>query len=203
MGILESDKYRYGPTGDFQPAQILKDAKRTGLKYTFSFFMLAHLTLSSSYVPPLITTLFNPSYVEGPDGNVTFVQPLPYYSWMPFRYARHKFAQKSVTQIILPFKEITWRESKCILLVSSVGHVLEFSIWQFSPFRSLVELPGRQLLGDCLVCACSGVFSLMGQCFCSAADLCILFITLLFVYISNFFCICNFGFFFGVIIRDI
>lgn len=44
--------------------------------------MLAHLTLSSSYVPPLIagiSGLIRPS-------NATFLERLPYFSWMPFRY---------------------------------------------------------------------------------------------------------------------
>ncbi|KAF2904685.1 hypothetical protein ILUMI_01491 [Ignelater luminosus] len=84
MNILESEELHYESKDDFQPAEIFRKAKRTGMKYTFTFYMMAHVTVSSSYIPPIVTTFTNPNYIENEQGNLTFYQPLPYFSWIPF-----------------------------------------------------------------------------------------------------------------------
>lgn len=86
INILESDEFHYENSEDFNPGQITQNSKRTGMKYTLSFFVLGHMTLSSSYIPPLLTVLFNPNYVNDDYGNKTFQQRLPYFSWIPFSY---------------------------------------------------------------------------------------------------------------------
>lgn len=85
MNILESEELHYESKDDFQPAEIFRKAKRTGIKYTFTFYMMAHLTVSSSYIPSIVTTFTNPNYIENEQGNLTFYQPMPYFSWIPFK----------------------------------------------------------------------------------------------------------------------
>lgn len=83
---LQDERWHYEAVEDFNPGAITQDAKRTGIKYTFAFFMLAHMTLSSSYFPAFFTAVFRPHYVEDANGNFTFSQSLPYLSWIPFAY---------------------------------------------------------------------------------------------------------------------
>ncbi|CAG9819146.1 unnamed protein product [Phaedon cochleariae] len=84
MSTLENSELRYGscPKKGFFPGAISESFKKVGIRYTLLFFMLAHATLMSSYVPPLITA------VRHIEGNLEKPLPerLPYYSWMPFRF---------------------------------------------------------------------------------------------------------------------
>lgn len=76
---LESREFWYDEVEGFSPSKIMGRYKLKGAIFTLSFFALAHMTLTSSYVPPLMATAVF-------DGNGTFDQKLPYFSWMPFRY---------------------------------------------------------------------------------------------------------------------
>ncbi|RZC42074.1 odorant receptor 71a, partial [Asbolus verrucosus] len=85
MAILEDPEFHYAGCDGYNPGQIWKKYKKIGFKYTLGFLTLAHMTLSSSYVPPLITAIFYPP----PNGNGTtspFYERLPYFSWMPFSH---------------------------------------------------------------------------------------------------------------------
>lgn len=84
MNTLESKEYSYESSGTFIPGRIFAKYKRTGAIFTISFFLLAHMTLSSSYLPPLIATLHFMN--DRNYSNKTFEQKLPYFSWMPFSY---------------------------------------------------------------------------------------------------------------------
>lgn len=80
IATLESDEFIYEELSEqFSQSKIMESYKFKGAVFTFAFFGLAHLTLTSSYVPPLIATARF-------DGNGTFSQKLPYFSWMPFKY---------------------------------------------------------------------------------------------------------------------
>lgn len=50
--------------------------------FSVSFFIMAHMTLTSSYLPPVMASI---SAIYSTD-NETFNQQLPYFSWMPFAY---------------------------------------------------------------------------------------------------------------------
>lgn len=65
---------------DASGAAIMQRYRRKGVVFTLAFFVLAHLTLASSYLPPLVAAV---KY----DGNGGFKQNLPYFSWMPFDYS--------------------------------------------------------------------------------------------------------------------
>ncbi|KAG5866053.1 hypothetical protein JTB14_037529 [Gonioctena quinquepunctata] len=84
MATLESTELRYEncPKGQFFPGSISRNYKKTGIKYTLLFFMLAHATLTSSYLPPTIAAV---KYAEG-DPEKMLPDKLPYYSWMPFKF---------------------------------------------------------------------------------------------------------------------
>lgn len=81
METLESEEdFLYGDVaGKFSQKAIMEGYMLKGVVFTGVFFALAHLTLTSSYVPPLIATA---KY----NGSGSFEQKLPYYSWMPFNY---------------------------------------------------------------------------------------------------------------------
>lgn len=80
IATLESDEFNYEEVqGSFSQIKIMERYKLKGAIFTFAFFALAHMTLTSSYVPPLIATARF-------DGNGSFDQKLPYFSWMPFKY---------------------------------------------------------------------------------------------------------------------
>lgn len=81
MNILEDSKYKYEDMDDFRPNEILYKYKRKGIVFTVSFFLLAHMTLSSSYIPPIISAVTFDIH-----GNKTFTPKLPYFSWIPFNY---------------------------------------------------------------------------------------------------------------------
>ncbi|CAG9857621.1 unnamed protein product [Phyllotreta striolata] len=84
MSTLESDELRYESCekSGFFPGLVAKSYKRTGIKYTVIFFMMAHATLTSSYLPPTIAAL---KYNED-DPESLLPDRLPYYSWMPFGF---------------------------------------------------------------------------------------------------------------------
>ncbi|CAH1969624.1 unnamed protein product [Acanthoscelides obtectus] len=84
MNILESPHLHYLPHQgkQFYPDVLSKQYKRKGIKWTMLFFMLAHATLSSSYIPPTMTAI---SYSKGHPES-TLPEKLPYYSWMPFEF---------------------------------------------------------------------------------------------------------------------
>lgn len=79
ISTLESEEFVYEDVGKFSQTKIMERYKCKGIVFTLAFFALAHLTLTSSYVPPLIATARF-------DGNGSFNQELPYYCWMPFDY---------------------------------------------------------------------------------------------------------------------
>ncbi|XP_074031736.1 odorant receptor 94b isoform X1 [Leptinotarsa decemlineata] len=85
MTTLESAELHYENSfeREFFPGLISRTYKKEGIKYTLLFFMLAHATLISSYIPPTIAAL---QYEEG-NPRKTLPEKLPYYSWMPFRCA--------------------------------------------------------------------------------------------------------------------
>ncbi|XP_072386240.1 odorant receptor 33a-like isoform X2 [Diabrotica undecimpunctata] len=84
MNTLEDTKLHYEncPEKDFYPEVTSKLYKKIGKKYTIIFFMMAHATLTSSYLPPFLATL------RSEENNPERMLPdrLPYYSWMPFRF---------------------------------------------------------------------------------------------------------------------
>ena len=84
METLESPEFQYKGCEGYRPGEIWAKYRKTGFKYTLGFLMLAHMTLSSSYVPPLVTAAFHPPVY----GNETsaFYYRLPYFSWMPFSH---------------------------------------------------------------------------------------------------------------------
>lgn len=82
MQTLQSGEYLYyEDEKSFKPRVILQSYKRKGAIYTITFLCLAHMTLTSSYVPALAAAAF---FKE--EHNNTFSQKLPYFSWMPFAY---------------------------------------------------------------------------------------------------------------------
>nr|CAH7739542.1 unnamed protein product [Callosobruchus chinensis] len=84
MIILESPDFHYQPHQDkhFYPGLLSKEYKKKGIRWTILFFMLAHATLSSSYIPPTLATI---SFSKGQAG-AKLPDKLPYYSWMPFTF---------------------------------------------------------------------------------------------------------------------
>ncbi|KAJ8927429.1 hypothetical protein NQ314_020099 [Rhamnusium bicolor] len=86
MNILENKELQYDSCQEknFNPGLTSKEYKKLGIRYSILFFLLAHATLTSSYLPPTVTTLL----VMFDDGNSKKQLPpkLPYYSWMPFNY---------------------------------------------------------------------------------------------------------------------
>lgn len=85
MKTLESNEFHYEQSDDFIPSEIWKKYRKIGFKYTLGFLMLAHMTLSSSYIPPLLTASLNPP-PYGNGNTSSFYYRLPYYSWMPFEH---------------------------------------------------------------------------------------------------------------------
>jgi len=88
---------------DYQPGIISQKYKKQGSKYSLMFLMLAHATLTSSYVFSTITT------IQHMKGNSTVALPdrLPYYSWMPFSYdTGPKYLLAMAYQAGLCFKHI-------------------------------------------------------------------------------------------------
>lgn len=85
MDTLESEEFYYAncEACRFYPGAIWRKYRKIGFKYTLGFLMLAHMTLSSSYVPPLITVTLHP---PSGNGSMGFYKRLPYYSWMPFNH---------------------------------------------------------------------------------------------------------------------
>lgn len=81
INTLEDPDLTYEEVNGFSPDEIFSKYKRKGKIYTVSFFLLAHLTLSSSYVPPIVSAVTFDS-----NKNETFVPKLPYFSWVPFDY---------------------------------------------------------------------------------------------------------------------
>lgn len=81
METLENEEeFSYDEVvGKFSQKAIMERFRFKGVVFTGVFFALAHLTLTSSYVPPLIATV---KY----NGSGGFEEKLPYYSWMPFDY---------------------------------------------------------------------------------------------------------------------
>ncbi|XP_060529460.1 odorant receptor 4-like [Cylas formicarius] len=88
MKTLEDPDLHYKPFTEYNPGKISKRYKKIGVTYTLSFLALAHATLSSSYIPPIISVT---RYMRS-DANSTHLLPekLPYYSWMPFAYNTEK-----------------------------------------------------------------------------------------------------------------
>lgn len=80
ISTLEGDEFTYEEIpGKFSQRKIMERYRFKGALFTLSFFAMAHLTLTSSYAPSLIQAARF-------QGNGTFSQKLPYFSWMPFRY---------------------------------------------------------------------------------------------------------------------
>lgn len=76
-------KYEISENEDFFPLTIQMNYKKTGIIYTMIFFLLAHATLITSYLPPTITaisSLYQKNYTN------TLPTNLPYHCWMPFQY---------------------------------------------------------------------------------------------------------------------
>lgn len=48
-----------------------------------AFFLLAHATLITSYVPPTMAAIYS---LLDETKNTAIPKKLPYYCWMPFRY---------------------------------------------------------------------------------------------------------------------
>lgn len=85
MSTLESKEFRYGCCEEkcFFPGLTSKRYKNTGIRCTVLFFLLAHVTLAFSYLPPTTATLW--LIYTKPDEQQNLYK-LPYYSWVPFRY---------------------------------------------------------------------------------------------------------------------
>ncbi|XP_066259995.1 odorant receptor 2a-like [Euwallacea similis] len=83
MTALEDPQFYYEGYQKYQPSEISQRYKKIGKKYSLTFLLLAHATLTSSYIPPTITT----AHFLKSSGNSTMLpNTLPYYSWMPFSY---------------------------------------------------------------------------------------------------------------------
>nr|ALR72556.1 odorant receptor OR11 [Colaphellus bowringi] len=84
MATLESTDLHYEKCQKrkFFPGSISTNYKKVGIKYTLLFFMLAHATLISSYIPPTIAAI--QSELDNPGKSLP--DRLPYYSWMPFKF---------------------------------------------------------------------------------------------------------------------
>lgn len=151
MVTLEGDEFHYENCENFDPGLITRKAKRRGIKYTFCFFMLAHMTLSSSYIPPLISVLFTPNYIEDDNGNLTFYQRLPYFSWMPFSTdtpGRYLLALGYQAGPMFSYAySIVGMDSLFMNLMNYIGahmHILQ------GAFRTIRERSVRQLTGGVL-----------------------------------------------------
>lgn len=88
MSALECPTQQYEACEEFgfDPELTYKKYKQTGMIHSLVFFLLAHATLMSSYIPPLIATL---SYIYGDvwEGDqIKLPDKLPYHCWMPFPY---------------------------------------------------------------------------------------------------------------------
>nr|WJJ63303.1 odorant receptor 3 [Pachyrhinus yasumatsui] len=86
MKSLEDPKLQYENYMHFKPGNLSREYKTIGIKYSLLFLSLAHATLMSSYVPPLITTLKFIKHDRTPNSTMSLPDRLPYYSWMPFPY---------------------------------------------------------------------------------------------------------------------
>ncbi|CAH1099881.1 unnamed protein product [Psylliodes chrysocephalus] len=84
METLESRDLHYDSCEEknFYPGRTSKQYKTIGIKYTVIFFMMAHATLTSSYLPPTLAAF---KYDEN-DPKSVLPDRLPYYSWMPFKF---------------------------------------------------------------------------------------------------------------------
>ncbi|KAH1018191.1 hypothetical protein HUJ05_006005 [Dendroctonus ponderosae] len=72
------------PMGDFSPHRISHLHRAIGRRYSLLFLCLAHATLISSYIPPLIAVA---EYLNQPQGGLQKLPSrLPYFCWMPFSY---------------------------------------------------------------------------------------------------------------------
>ncbi|KAJ8978674.1 hypothetical protein NQ317_019110 [Molorchus minor] len=83
MAVLESSRFHYESCkqSGFNAAFISEAYKKRGIRYSLLFFLLAHATLTSSYLPPTITAI---SIMSGTKKELP--SRLPYYSWMPFKF---------------------------------------------------------------------------------------------------------------------
>ncbi|XP_050315801.1 odorant receptor 4-like [Anthonomus grandis grandis] len=89
MKALEDQRLQYEDYRFYQPGRISHKYKKIGIKYSLLFLLLAHATLLSSYIPPMITAIQYTWYCGSScTENITKSLParLPYYSWMPFSY---------------------------------------------------------------------------------------------------------------------
>ncbi|ERL93647.1 hypothetical protein D910_10935 [Dendroctonus ponderosae] len=69
---------------DFSPHRISHLHRAIGRRYSLLFLCLAHATLISSYIPPLIAVA---EYLNQPQGGLQKLPSrLPYFCWMPFSY---------------------------------------------------------------------------------------------------------------------
>ncbi|XP_066144369.1 odorant receptor 2a-like isoform X2 [Euwallacea fornicatus] len=83
MAALEDPQFYYEGYEKYQPSEISQRYKKIGQKYSLMFLLLAHATLTSSYIPPTITTV---RLLKSSRNSTMLPVNLPYYSWMPFSY---------------------------------------------------------------------------------------------------------------------
>ncbi|XP_048521609.1 odorant receptor 83a [Dendroctonus ponderosae] len=84
MNALESPQLHYEGYADFSPHRISHLHRAIGRRYSLLFLCLAHATLISSYIPPLIAVA---EYLNQPQGGLQKLPSrLPYFCWMPFSY---------------------------------------------------------------------------------------------------------------------
>uniref|UniRef100_A0AAR5Q4H0 Odorant receptor n=1 Tax=Dendroctonus ponderosae TaxID=77166 RepID=A0AAR5Q4H0_DENPD len=84
MNALENPQLHYERYADFSPHRISHLHRAIGRRYSLLFLALAHATLISSYIPPLMAVA---EYLNQPQGGLQQLPSrLPYFCWMPFSY---------------------------------------------------------------------------------------------------------------------
>lgn len=140
--ILQSNEFSYEEVpGKFSHIEIIKRFKFKGAVFTFVFFALAHLTLSSSYIPPLIATVRF-------DGNGSFNQKLPYFSWMPFKYnTKERFLLAMGYQAIPMFSYAYSIVGMDTLFMNIMNFIVAHLLLVQGSFRTIRERSVRKISG--------------------------------------------------------
>ena len=85
MDVMESNEFHYENVGDFNPGSRMRRAKKIGVIYGLTLYLLTHLTLGSGFIPAYILC-FKYMIQQKSIVNVTIFSKLPYHSYTPFEY---------------------------------------------------------------------------------------------------------------------
>lgn len=85
MDTMESNEFHYENIDDFNPGSRMRRAKKIGIFYGLTLYVLTHLTLGSCIIPAYVLC-FKYMIQQKSIANVTIFSKLPYHSYTPFEY---------------------------------------------------------------------------------------------------------------------